>query len=399
MYVTEAENSFLAVIGVFMLSAIAQEIRPFIVMDVLEKAQALEREGRDIIHLEVGEPDFPTPPSIEEAGIRAIREGKTHYTHSLGLLPLREAVSEWYLKQYGVQVSPERILISQGTSPVMLLVFALLLNRGDEVILGNPHYACYPNHIRFFGGVPNFIMTREEEGFQPTPESIGAKISSKTRAIMINSPSTPVGTLLPEASMKTIADLDTLVISDEIYHGLVYEGKAHSILEYTDNAIVINGFSKLFAMTGWRLGYAVLPEEMVRPIQRLQQNFLISASDFVQWAGIAALKEAGERVREMVRTYDQRRKFMIKRLREIGFGVAVEPTGAFYVLANAGAFSNDSYAFAMELLNEAGVAVAPGIDFGENAEGYIRLSYASSLEKIQEGLNRINSYLQTKAGK
>jgi aspartate/methionine/tyrosine aminotransferase len=377
-----------------MLSEMAQKIPSFIVMDILERAQALEREGREIIHLEVGEPDFPTPSEVREAGIRAIHEGKTHYTHSLGLLPLREGISEWYEKHYGVNVSPDRILITPGTSPAMLLAFGLLLNPGEEIILGNPHYACYPNHIRIFGGVPAFIMTREEEGFQPDPERIREKISPWTKAILINSPSNPAGTLLPEASMKAIADLEHLVISDEIYHGLVYEGEAHTILEYTDRAIVINGFSKLFAMTGWRLGYALLPSEMVRPIQRLQQNFFISASDFVQWAGIAALKETGAVVKEMVKIYDERRQFMVRRLREIGFGVTVEPTGAFYVLANARAYTEDSYSFALELLNETGVAVTPGIDFGENAEGYIRFSYANNLDNIGEGLNRIHAYLQ-----
>jgi aspartate/methionine/tyrosine aminotransferase len=277
----------------------------------------------------------------------------------------------------------------------MLLIFALLLNPGDEVILGNPHYACYPNHIRIFGGVPNFIMTREEDGFQPDPKMIREKITPRTRAVIINSPSNPAGTLLPEDSMGAIAEMGPLVISDEIYHGLVYEGRAHSILEYTNRAIVINGFSKLFAMTGWRLGYVILPHEMVRPVQRLQQNFIISASDFVQWAGIAALKEAGESVRKMVQIYDQRRRFMTDRLREIGFGVAVEPTGAFYVLANARAYTRDSYAFAMKLLDETGVAATPGIDFGENAEGYIRFSYANSLDNIKEGLDRIHRFIQT----
>lgn len=382
-----------------MFSEIALNIHPFIVMDILEKARELEREGRDVIHLEVGEPDFPTPPVIQEAGIRAIREGKTHYTHSLGLLPLREAISGWYHNQYGVEIGPDRILVTPGTSPAMLLIVALLLNPGEEIILGNPHYACYPNHIRIFGGVPRFVMTREEEGFQPDPQAIREKISPWTRAILINSPSNPAGSLLPEASLQALAGMEPLIISDEIYHGLVYNGRAHSILEYTDRAVVINGFSKLFAMTGWRLGYAILPQEMVRPIQRLQQNFFISASDFVQWAGVAALKEAGEGVREMVRTYDQRRRFMFRRLREIGFGMAVEPQGAFYMLANAREHADDSYAFAMRLLNEAGVAVTPGIDFGENAEGYLRFSYANSLEHIREGLDRIETFLQKGGGK
>jgi aspartate/methionine/tyrosine aminotransferase len=271
-----------------MFSQIAEKIPPFIAMDVLERAQALEREGKDVIHLELGEPDFPTPQPIQEAGIAAIRQGKTHYTHSLGLVPLRAAIADWYHKAYGVTVSSDRILVTPGTSPAMLLIFSLLLDPGDEVILGNPHYACYPNYIRIFRGKPTFIMTREADGFQPAPEAIESLITARTKAILINSPSNPTGTILPEAVMEAIAGMGPLVISDEIYHGLVYEGRAHSILEYTDEAIVINGFSKLFAMTGWRLGYAIMPEYMVRPIQRLQQNFIISASDFVhgRWSGL-----------------------------------------------------------------------------------------------------------------
>ncbi len=379
-----------------MLSKIARQIPPFIVMDILEKDQALEREGRDVIHLEVGEPDFPTPRCVQEAGIAAIRAGKTHYTHSLGLIPLRETIAEWHTGTYGVALSPDRILVTPGTSPVMWLIFALLLNPGEEVILGNPHYSCYPNLIRICGGIPRFVMSREEEGFQPQPEAIGKEITAQTKAILINSPSNPVGTLLPEAALKAIAGLGPLVISDEIYHGLVYEGRAHSILEYTDHAIVVNGFSKRFAMTGWRLGYAILPESLVRPIQRLQQNFIISAPDFVQWAGITALKESEARCAEMRKTYDERRRFMIDRLREIGFGVAVEPTGAFYVLANAAPFGNDSYTLALELLNDAGVAVTPGIDFGQNAEGYLRFSYANGMDKIRDGLDRIERHLRTR---
>jgi len=252
-----------------LFSETALKIPPFIVMDILEEAQAMERKGREVIHLEVGQPDLPTPPCVQEAGINAIRAGKTHYTHSLGLLQLREAICKWYGRSYGVRITPDRILVSPGTSPVMLLLFSLLLDPGDEVILGNPHYACYPNYIRIFRGIPRFIMTREEAGFQLTAEAVKEKISPKTRAVLINSPSNPVGTLIPDDEMRAIAELGPPVISDEIYHGLVYEGRAHSILEYTDRAIVINGFSKRYAMTGWRLGYAILPEEMVRPLQRL----------------------------------------------------------------------------------------------------------------------------------
>jgi len=377
-----------------MISKKAQEIPPFIVMDVLEKAQELARTGDHIIHLEVGEPDFDTPQCINEACYRAIREGKTHYTHSLGLIELREAISEDYWKKYRVKVLPEQILVASGTSPAMLLLFAALLEAGDEVILSNPYYPCYPNIIRFVDGSPVFVKVLEEEGFQYLPEMIEEKMSPRVKGIMINSPSNPTGNLMPADRMKKIANFSPFIISDEIYHGLVYEGEVHTILEFTDRAFVINGFSKLYAMTGWRLGYLIAPKEFIRPMQKIQQNLFISASSFAQWGALAGLNEAGSDIQKMRETYDGRRRFLIPRLRGMGFGITVEPTGAFYVLANAKRFSNDSYRFAFDILKEAKVGVAPGIDFGTNAEGYIRFSYANSLENIKEGMNRLEKYLE-----
>ena len=377
-----------------MISNKAQEIPPFIVMDVLEKAQELERSGEHIIHLEVGEPDFDTPECISEACYRAICEGKTHYTHSLGLIELREAIAEDYWKQYHAKVSPEQILVTSGTSPAMLLLFSALLEPGDEVILSNPYYPCYPNIIRFVDGSPVFVKVSEEEGFQYLPEMIEEKMSPKVKGIMINSPSNPTGNVMPVERMREIAEFSPFIISDEIYHGLVYEGEVHTILEFTDRAFVINGFSKLYAMTGWRLGYLIAPKEFIRPMQKIQQNLFISASSFAQWGALAGLKEAGGDIQKMRETYDQRRRFLIPKLRELGFGITVEPTGAFYTLANAKRFSNDSYRFAFDILKDAKVGVAPGIDFGTNAEGYIRFSYANSLENIKEGMNRLGRYLE-----
>jgi len=377
-----------------MISKKAQEIPPFIVMDVLEKAQELERRGEHVIHLEVGEPDFDTPECINEAGYRAICEGKTHYTHSMGLLELREAIAEDYWKKYGVQVSPDQILVTSGTSPAMVLLFSALLDGGDEVILSNPYYPCYPNIIRFVDGVPVFVEVLEEEGFQYLPEMIEEKLSPKVKGIMINSPSNPTGNIMSAERMKKIAEFSPYIISDEIYHGLVYEGEEHSILEFTDRAFVINGFSKLYAMTGWRLGYLIAPREFMRPMQKIQQNLFISASSFSQWAALAGLKEAEKDVRKMRETYDQRRRFLIPRLKDLGFGITVEPTGAFYVLANAKRFSKDSYRLAFDILQKAKVGVAPGIDFGTNAEGYLRFCYANSMENLVEGMNRLERYLK-----
>ena len=381
-----------------MITKRAEEIRPFIVMDVLERAQELESQGEHIIHLEVGEPDFDTPECIRAAGERALKDGETHYTHSLGLLELREAICEHYSQRYGVDVTPEQIIVTSGTSPAMLLVFGAMLESGDEVIISDPHYACYPNFIRFVEGNPVRIPVAEEDGFQFRPHEIKRKITPRTRGVFINSPANPTGNLLRPERMAEIADLGPLVISDEIYHGLVYEGKEHSILEYTDNCFVLNGFSKLYAMTGWRLGYVIAPPRFVRPMQKMQQNFFISASAMAQWAGVEALRneEAAKEVAHMVSTYDERRRYMIQRLKKMGFGITVEPTGAFYVLANAKRFSNDSYTLAFDILHNAKVGVTPGVDFGENAEGYIRFTYANSLENIAEGMDRLEQYLEAR---
>jgi aspartate/methionine/tyrosine aminotransferase len=377
-----------------MVSKKGQDIPPFIVMDVLEKAQELERNGEDVIHLEVGEPDFDTPECISEACYRAICEGKTHYTHSLGLIELREAIAEDYWKKYRVKVSPEQVLVASGTSPAMLLLFSALLEAGEEVILSNPYYPCYPNIIRFVDGSPVFVQVFEEEGFQYLPEMIEEKLSPRVKGIMINSPSNPTGNVMPAERMKEIAKFSPFILSDEIYHGLVYAGEAHSILEFTDHAFVINGFSKLYAMTGWRLGYIIAPKEFIRPMQKIQQNLFISASSFAQWGAVVGLKEAERDIQKMRETYDARRRFLIPKLKDLGFGITVEPTGAFYVLANAKKFSNDSYRFAFDILNEAKVGVAPGIDFGTNAEGYLRFCYANSLENIEEGVKRLERYLK-----
>jgi aspartate/methionine/tyrosine aminotransferase len=275
----------------------------------------------------------------------------------------------------------------------MLLIFAAILDRNDEVIISDPHYSCYPNFIRFVDGVPVTVPVKEEDGFQYRLEAIKSKITRKTKAIVINSPSNPTGNLLSEQLMSSIAELPQYIISDEIYHGLVYEDVEHSMLEFTDNAFILNGFSKLYAMTGLRLGYLIAPKPFIRPIQILQQNLLISANSVIQMAGIAALEQAGEDVARMKNTYNERRKYMVKRLKEIGFGITIEPTGAFYVFANAKHLSKDSYKLAFDILEKAHVGVTPGIDFGSNGEGYLRFSYANSIDNLAEGLHRIENYI------
>lgn len=379
------------------ISKKSQDIPPFLVMDVLERAMEIAQTGEDVIHLEVGEPDFDTPENIIRAGIEAAKAGKTHYTPSVGIPELRQAVAKHYADTYGVTVDPQCVVITPGSSPAILLILAAILDPSSEIILSDPHYACYPNFVKFLDGVPVFVDVLPEDGFQINPDDAARAVTDKTRAIFINSPSNPTGTLLDPLRMKELAKLGVPIISDEIYHGLVYEGQEHTILEFTDNAFVVNGFSKLYAMTGWRLGYMIVPQQFIRPIQKMAQNFFISPADFVQWAGVEALTNSSEETRRMKEIFNQRRTAMLHRLKEMGFEIKVDPTAAFYVLADARRFSQDSYRFAFEILEHARVGVAPGIDFGKNAEGFLRFSYTNSLENIQEGLDRIERYLHDRA--
>lgn len=377
-----------------MVSQKAKDLKSFIVMDVMAKAEKLEKAGENVIHLEVGEPDFNTPSIIQETAIKAIEAGRTHYTHAMGLIELREAICEHYREEYNVSLGPDRIMVTTGTSPALLLMMMAIIDGKDEVIISNPHYSCYPNFIKSLGGKPVEINTQPEDGFQYRPEAIKRALTRRTKAIVINSPSNPTGIVMTEKNLKDISAFERqYIISDEIYHGLSYEGRARSILEYTNNAFVINGFSKLYAMTGWRLGYLIFPKEFYDIMQKIHQNFMISANSFVQWAGITALTQTNDEISRMRATYNERRIYMIKRLREMGFDIHVEPTGAFYVFADARKFCKDSYREAFNILEKVKVGVTPGIDFGTGGEGFLRFSYANSMENIKEGLNRIEKYL------
>jgi (5-formylfuran-3-yl)methyl phosphate transaminase len=370
----------------------AATIVPFLAVEVFQRAQELERQGADIIHLEFGEPDFDTPPVIREAAEKALKDGRTRYAHSLGLVPLREAIAERYLARYGVTVSPDQVLVTAGTSPAMLLLFSTLLDPGDHVLLTDPHYAVYPNLIRYPGGEPIFAATFEAEGFQCRTDELAALVTPRTKAALVNSPANPTGAVMPAERLRAVGGLGPWAISDEIYHGLTYEGEEHTILEYTDRAFVLNGFSKAYAMTGWRLGYLIAPREFMRPLQTAHGNFFISTNEFVQWAALAALREASEDAERFRRIFDERRHAMVAGLRRIGLGVAVPPTGAFYVLANAQRFGADSKTLAFDILEHAHVGVTPGVDFGRRAEGFLRFSYANSLERIEEAIERIGRY-------
>ena len=378
------------------VSARALAVRPFVVMDVVARAKELESQGRDIVRMDVGDPDFATPDVVTKAAEEAMEAGDTGYTQSRGLPDLRDAVAERFGTKYGVTVSETDIVVTQGTSPAMLLMFGALLDPGDEVIIADPCYPAYPNYIAFLGGVPVRVPARASDGFRMRIDEIEAAITPRTRCIMINSPSNPTGTVLPAEDLRALGELaerrGLYIASDEIYHGLDFTGTDHTILEYTDRAFVLNGFSKLYAMTGWRLGYLVAPREFVRPAEVIQQNFFLCANHFVQVAGTVALREAGPDIAHMRAMYDERRRFLVPALRGLGLGIEIEPTAAFYAFADARAWGSDSLALTYRLLEEAGVAAAPGIDFGPGGEGFLRFSYATALDRLHEGVARLGEW-------
>lgn len=364
--------------------------KPFLAMEVLERANKLEREGREILYMCVGEPDLPVHPGIEEACIRAIKEGKTKYTHSLGIIELREAISRYYEKKYSVNISPERIVVSSGTSPLMLLIFSILNRVVKRIVLTNPCYACYPTYVNFTcGNVEYFPLYPDKKDYKKLSE-----IKDKDFAVVINSPSNPTGEMLSNEDMEYIGSLKVPVVSDEIYHGLCYERKEETMLKYAEEVFVINGFSKAFSMTGWRLGYCIIPEKYIRELRSLHQNIIICAPSFVQWAGVTALDYADEIQNKMREIFSKRRKILLDGLKELGLKYWGNPEGAFYVLVDFRFLGKDSLTIAIELLEKYGLALTPGIDFGSQAEGFIRFSYATSEEKIHKALEKLKKFLK-----
>jgi aspartate/methionine/tyrosine aminotransferase len=369
-------------------------IRPFLAMEVMERAFALQREGARVLHLEIGEPDFPAPPEAVAACAEALAGGETRYTDSRGLAELREAIARDKAERTGVAVDPGRVLVTSGTSPAMLLVFSLLVDPGDEVILGTPHYPCYPNFVRFCGGRPVLVPTEPGTGYRLDPDTVRAALTPRTRAIVTSSPANPTGAIQDAATLRALAELGPPLVSDEIYDGLVYDGaRVTSALEVGEDAFVLDGFSKRYAMTGFRLGYAIAPADALRRLQILHQNLFISANQFVQVAGLAALRHGAPTVARMREAYARRRRLLVDGLRKRGFGVPREPAGAFYVFADARAFDGDSLRLAFRLLDATHVAVTPGIDFGEAGEGWLRFSCAASEATLEEALDRIGRYL------
>lgn len=379
------------------ISASAAAVAPFLAMEIMERAHELERAGADIVHLEVGEPDFDVPPCVREAVAIASRDGCTHYTHSLGLWELRAAISEYYARRYGAQVEPERIIVTTGTSGGLALLMALLLDPGDEVLIPNPGYACYPNFVRAFHGTPTRFEVDAADGYRYDTVRIREAISPRTRALLVNSPANPTAAIQSRETLAALARLPVTIISDEIYHGLEYEAPASSMLEVTDDCFVLDGFSKRYAMTGWRIGWLVAPAAYVPALQRLQQNLFICPPSVAQHAALAAIRSADEDVARMRQAYQQRRDLLTRGLAQLDFGIAAQPQGAYYILARANHLDESSVRLAHRILEEAHVGVTPGLDFGSAAEGHLRFSFASASERIKEGLHRLERWLQENA--
>ncbi len=359
----------------------------------MERAQEMERAGIHVVHLEVGEPDFDPPPAALRACAEALGSGHTNYTDSRGLPELRDAIAADKTRRTGSSVDPAQVIVTSGTSPAMLMVFGLVLEPGDEVIVPSPHYACYPNFVRFCGGKPVAVACAPEAGYAVDVDAVRSAVTSRTKAIVVGTPANPTGAIQSRETLEALASLGVPLVCDEIYDGLVYdEARVVSALEITDQAFVLDGFSKRYAMTGFRLGYVIAPQAAIRTLQSLQQNLFISASEFVQRAGIAALQQGDATVEAARASLAPRRRLLIDGLRELGFVIPVEPEGAFYVFADAGAFSGDSLALANALLERAHVAATPGIDFGSTGEGWLRFCYAAPEADLREALARLSRW-------
>jgi aspartate/methionine/tyrosine aminotransferase len=375
-------------------------IQPFFVMEVLARAKALERQGRDIIHMEIGEPDFPTPPLVLQSTAEFMRRGEIRYTPAAGLPELREAISKYYRDRYGVYVASERIFVTPGASGGFLLAMGLLLNEGDKVLLADPGYPCYSNFVRLFGGIPCLVPVDASTRFHLNSEILSAHWDNRTKGAVIASPSNPTGTALQSDELKRlIVELEqrsAFLIADEIYHGLEYGEPSPTALAFSDRVFVVNSFSKYFGLTGWRVGWLVVPADCIDNAEKLSQNIFISAPTPSQYAALASFTEANlEELERRRRVFQERRDFLCEQLQNIGFSLSTIPSGAFYVYANCGRFTSNSLDFAVGLLEEAGVAVTPGKDFGKNSpESHLRFSYAVTLDRLAEAITRIRQFVK-----
>jgi aspartate/methionine/tyrosine aminotransferase len=369
------------------------EVDPFIVMDVMEAAAEAERQGRHIIHMEVGQPGTPAPAGARQALADAMETGALGYTVALGLPALRARIARWYRDRHGLEIAPERVIVTSGSSGAFLLAFTALFDAGDRVALGAPGYPSYRQILSALSLQPVDIETRVEDRYQPVPEDLPDEIAG----LIVASPANPSGTMLDRPALAALiegcAARGAAFVSDEIYHGVEYERRAVSALEITDEAYVINSFSKYHSMTGWRVGWMVVPEAHVRTVERLAQNMFICASHAAQVAALAAM-DCTDELQANLAVYAQNRRLMLDGLAAAGFDRIAPPDGAFYVYADVSAFTEDSRAFCAELLSEAGVAVTPGLDF-DKARGRttVRFSYARATEDIEDGLKRLQKYM------
>jgi aspartate/methionine/tyrosine aminotransferase len=375
-------------------------IQPFHVMALLARARELEAAGRSIVHMEIGEPDFVTPQPVIEAGMQALAEGRTHYTPAVGLPELRERISDFYAGRYGVRVAPQRIVITPGASAALQLVMAVLVNPGDAVLMADPGYPCNRNFVYLLNGEPLGIPVDAATQYQPDAGLVRDAWRDTVRALLVASPSNPTGTLLGADALRDlhaeVSARDASLVVDEIYHGLTYDEPAVTALSVSDDIFVINSFSKYFGMTGWRLGWLVAPDEVVPEIDKLAQNLFLAAPTLAQYAALTAFEPENIAILEERReAFRQRRDYLLPALRELGFGIPSIPGGAFYLYADCSRFTDDSYRFSQQLLEEAGVAITPGIDFGANSpERHVRFAYTTSLENLEEGVRRLREYLQ-----
>ncbi len=374
-------------------------IHPFHVMALLARAREMERAGRDIVHMEIGEPDLPTPEPVVAAGLEAVRRGDLHYTPALGLPALREAIAGHYRERYGITVDPARIVVTPGASGALLLALGLLVDPGSRVLLTDPGYPCNRHFVTFLGGRPVALPVGPETRYQPTARAVQDAWREGTVAALLCSPANPTGTVVPpqelEAIVATVEGHGGRLVADEIYHGLVYGAPPPTALACSPRVFVVNSFSKYFHMTGWRLGWLVVPEGYEGAVERLAQNLFLAAPTPAQHAALACFSaETRALLRQRRQEYQRRRDLLLPALEGLGFRVPVVPDGAFYLYAESSALAADSFALAERLLTEAGVAVTPGLDFGEHhAAGHLRFAYTTPVERIEAGVARMRRLL------
>jgi aspartate/methionine/tyrosine aminotransferase len=383
----------------FPLAARLDEIEPFHVMELLKMAAALEQAGCSVIHMGIGEPDFAAAQPVLDAAAKAIAGGTMRYTHAVGLLALREAIAAHYHQRFGVDVAAERIVITAGASGALLLACAALVGRDDEVLMPDPSYPCNRHFVTAFEGRPRLIPSGPAQRFQLSAAMVREHWSSSTRGVLLASPSNPTGTSIATNELRDIAalvrDRGGFTVVDEIYQGLSYDSPPFSALSLGDDIIVINSFSKYFNMTGWRLGWLVVPPSMMAAVEKLAQNFFICASTLAQQAALACFTPESMAIFEQRKTeFKRRRDYLVPELQRLGFAIPVLPDGAFYIYADCSRFSEDADAFTRDVLQATGVVMTPGLDFGtRNVERFIRVSYATSMENLQEAVHRLESYL------